>query len=71
MHQDVAAHPEGVPNPPNPIPPLPLLLLLLLLLAQAAREIAATMSQSANRVYLDTDTLLLNISEDASSAKQK
>lgn len=33
---------------------------------EAAREIAATMSRSANRVYLDADTLQLNLGEVAS-----
>lgn len=38
---------------------------------EAAREIAGTMSQSANRVYLPADTLLLNLNEHVTELKKK
>lgn len=37
---------------------------------QAAREIAHTVAGAANRVYLQADTLLLNLANDAANAKK-
>jgi len=38
---------------------------------EAAREIAGTVASSANRVFLDSDSLLLNLGEDAVAGKGK
>jgi hypothetical protein len=37
--------------------------LLLLLLLQAARDIAGTIAHSANRVFLNAESLLLNLGD--------
>jgi prohibitin 2 len=38
---------------------------------EAAREIAGTVASSSNRVFLDADSLLLNLSEDAVAGKKR
>ena len=42
-------------------------LVLQLRRIEAAKEIAETMSRSQNRVYLDTDSLMLNLLSDSSA----
>ena len=46
----------------RPIPPC---------LAQAAREIAGTIASSANRVFLNADSLMLNLGDVAASLAKK
>jgi prohibitin 2 len=38
---------------------------------EAAREIASTVSASANRIFLNSDSLLLNLSDYESTLKKK
>ena len=67
--------PSPVPSIPCPFHPLPLLqnpAFLTLRKIEAAREIASTVAASANRIFLNSDSLLLNLSDyEAAPGKRK